>query len=113
MILLKMQHWAFSAHPLVSWEPFSARFLATYNTVQLLQSEECKQALLAAAAVIRGSTFSTERVHSQNSRKAAHRVQTAQMDVATLALHHAAQCEFSLVEAKGAKEETEAQKKGQ
>ena len=74
---------------------FAAKLLQVYNSIKLLQGEKCRQALVAAAAaLLRCTTLSTERAHSRNSRRAAQRVQTAQLDVASMALHRASQAGF-------------------
>ena len=76
--------------PLCRRDAFSRKFLNEHNTVERLTSANCIQLLTAAAFLIRGTTFSTERAHSKNSRRARMRVQTHAMQAYTLALPHAA-----------------------
>ena len=71
-------------------DAWSQRFLNMYSTAEALAGEECRQLLCALSALIQGTTFSTERLHSSNTRRSKHRVQAKRMDVSTVALKHAA-----------------------
>ena len=79
------------ATPRCQLDDFTESFLHSYNTVDLILSPESIEIVSAIASLIRGSTFSTERLHSCNRRRAFGRVQTTTLDAQTLALPHSGQ----------------------
>eukprot|EP00971_Amphidinium_carterae_P351788 6492280-Amphidinium_carterae.8 len=76
------------ATPRCMRDSFGKSFLETFNTEQLLLSECARQVLTAIATITATTTFSTERLHSRNSRRARHRVHTHVADLRTIALAH-------------------------
>ena len=69
-------------------DPFTKNFLGKAGSVRGLQTEEVQQVLKAIAALMYGTTFSVERLHAKNARRARHRVHTHKPDMEHLALSH-------------------------
>eukprot|EP00971_Amphidinium_carterae_P017970 354200-Amphidinium_carterae.2 len=92
------------ATPQCMQDPVCAHMFQTYTTPEQLISQHCLQTLAGAAAFIRGTTFSTERKHANNRRRAFGRVHTHVMDLATVGLPHAAgaTCRYIPVESSSA-----------
>eukprot|EP00971_Amphidinium_carterae_P054376 1071400-Amphidinium_carterae.1 len=76
-------------------DPVSKHLLATYENNILC--EELKQILSALSTLVKGTTFSTERVHSRNLRRHRQRATLKQMDLSELALAHVAVAGHPLV----------------
>eukprot|EP00971_Amphidinium_carterae_P333516 6468300-Amphidinium_carterae.4 len=92
--------------PLCLRDRFSKAFLARYNTREKLLSPECLSILFVIAQKIQLTTYSSERLHSKNLRRARSRVETNRIPLAQLALAHvgisesAAQCSSSSQQSK-------------
>ena len=73
--------------PLCLQDSWTAGFLAKYNTVAKLRGEEAKHVLWMLGTAAFAATFSTERLHSSNLRRARSRL-THAADISHLALSH-------------------------
>eukprot|EP00971_Amphidinium_carterae_P335500 6471392-Amphidinium_carterae.2 len=69
-------------------DTFTIDVLQDFNTVEALPSEDLHQMLSAVAALVLGCTFTTERLHSRNARRARARVHVARPDAADVGLAH-------------------------
>ena len=76
--------------PVCLRDSFSQRFLSKYNTVTLLKSNEVWHLLFAIATQWLSTTYSTERIHSKNLRRAKSRALTHRIHVQDASLPHMA-----------------------
>eukprot|EP00971_Amphidinium_carterae_P149858 2970914-Amphidinium_carterae.3 len=69
---------------------FTNNFLSQeqFNTPRKLLSENARQVLAGIAVVTATTTYSTERLHSRNLRRAKHRVHTHSLDVKAVSVCH-------------------------
>ena len=70
-------------------DPFTSKYLATFNTPALLCSEKSLQMLSLVMDLATCCTFDTERAHSSNLRRSLMKAGTHSIDMPELALHHA------------------------
>ena len=71
-------------------DAFSADYFQRYSTAEMLIGEQSFQTLSACAMLIHTNTYRTERKHSCNSRRLAHRVQAKPYGLADLMVSHMA-----------------------
>ena len=69
---------------------FAKHFLAAYPSVPDLMGAEARVLLLCLARQVTGTTYSTERLHSRNLRRAKGRASTQRINIKDLALPHVA-----------------------
>ena len=69
-------------------DPFTLGLIAKASSFRDLQSEQLQQLLKGLAVMMFGTTFSVERLHAQNARRARHRVHTHKPEIEHLALTH-------------------------
>eukprot|EP00971_Amphidinium_carterae_P293578 5828643-Amphidinium_carterae.2 len=69
-------------------DTFTVSILQEFTTPEALLSDDLQQMLSAMAALALGCTFSTERLHSKNARRARTRVHVKRPDAADVGLAH-------------------------
>ena len=76
--------------PPCTLDGLSAHLREKWGTAEAMQSQRFKAIVAAYVHVVEGSTFSTERVHSKNSRRTHMRRWTHAQDISGIALFHQA-----------------------
>eukprot|EP00971_Amphidinium_carterae_P350212 6491436-Amphidinium_carterae.2 len=76
------------ATPLCLRDKFTKALVAQFNSREKLVSRECLSILFAIAQKIQLTTYSSERLHSKNLRRARSRVETNRIPLSQLALAH-------------------------
>ena len=71
-------------------DAWTIKFLQYVDSPEKLLSSDMLQTLRACSALIVGTTYGVERMHSSNTKRAKHRVQCKRMDVSRVSLKHAA-----------------------